>query len=154
MASIRQQAISAIIARIDASGKPANLVVGRSWGLIGDLINEPDTIAVVVKLGKEANDTKGGPRNFVADRTSFVILEIVCNAADGESWDQTADPIQSWIIRQLGDDRTLGGLVKFVDEKETVWVHEDPKNDKENGRVHWLWSVQHYTKGNDQEAKP
>lgn len=143
-----------MVARIDAPGKPANIVVGRSWALVGDLVNEADSVAVVVKPGKEANDTKGGPRNFVADRTAFILIEIACNAAEGESWDQTADPIQSWIIGQLTVDRTLGGLVKFVDEKEIVWVDGETKNDRENGRVHWLWSVQHYTKGNDQEAKP
>lgn len=129
-----------MVALIGAPGKPANLAVARSWALVGDLVNDPDAVAVVVKPGKEANDTKGGPRNFIADRTTFIVVEIACNAAAGESWDQTADSVQSWIVRQLTADRTLGGLVKFVDEKEIVWTDGDVKNDKESGRVHWLWS--------------
>lgn len=143
-----------MVALIDAPAKPTNFVVGRSWALLGDLVNEPDIISAIVKPGKEATETVGGPRNFIADRTFFVVVEIVCNAADGESWDQTLDPIQSWIITQLNTDKTLGGLVKRIDEKETVWTDGDVKNERENGKVHMLFSVQHYTKANNQEAKP
>lgn len=155
MASLLQQAIAAMVTKLDAAGKPANVVVARSRALVGDLANDPDTIGIVVKPGKEVVTTHGTrPDARIAERVSMVMTEISVAAADGESWDQTADPVKSWIVSQLLADPTLGGMVKNVEEKESIWEDAEIRGEREAGRFHTLWAVHHYTKANNQEAKP
>lgn len=155
MASTLQAILAKIVELINAPGKPSNLIVSRSWALVGDLANEPDKICVVVRPGKATNETKGGPRNYICERETFVMIQIGGSAATGESFDQTLDPACCWVTKQLATDPTLGGIARFTRDVETVWTNEQTEhNTRDNGKVHWLWAVQHLNKANDQESRP
>ena len=149
MSSIRQQILTKILERINAAGKPSSIVAGRAKGLLGDLVNNPDKVLVTVKPAKEEIDSNGGQSSYAAERAFYVLIEVECAAAPGETPDQTADPVHSWIVQQLTADGTLGGLAKAVREKEIVWTTEEANDFY--GRSHWLWIIDHATMWNDQE---
>jgi len=156
MSSIRQQVISAIVTALESGAdKPANVVVGRSYRFMGDLSRKPTTISVVVKPGKESV-VNHGTRAVVADRTTFIVTEISGAAADGESWDETLDAAGCYVVKTMAESPSLGGLVKSIEERESVW-EEAEKNERETlekGKHHILWAVQFYTKANNQESRP
>lgn len=155
MSSILQQAIAAIATKLDAPGKPDGIIVARSRRFVGDLANDPDVFGIVVKPGKEAVTTHGTrPNDRIAERVSMVLTEVNVAAGDNESWDQSADAVKCWIVSQVMADPTLAGLVKNIEEKESVWEDVDSRAVREAGRLHTLWAIQHYTKANNQEAKP
>lgn len=149
MSSVRQQIMTKILEQINAPGKPSNMVAGRAKGLLGDLVNKPETVIVTVKPAKEEINSSGGQSSYAAERDFYVLIEIECAAAAGETPDQTADPIHSWIVKQLTANGALGPLSHAIREKEIVWTTEE--GDDFYGRSHWLWIIEHATVWNDQE---
>lgn len=151
MSSVRQQILSAVAALIDAPGKPAGLLVGRSWKRVGDLVNEASQVAVVVRPGKEGIETKGDTRTRIADKNCAVLIEVGAAASPSECPDEAMDPAMNWITAQLTKDVTLGGLAKDVREVTVDWNLQD--GDASYGRVHWIWNIRYCTDARNPEVK-
>lgn len=161
MSSLQQRILAAMTARIDQDQivvdgnvihKPTGLVVGRSWNTVADLVNNPGEIGCVLSPGENVPVTSGGPRVFAVEHTFTVLIELEGAAAEGETPDQTLDPIMSWIVMALLPDRNLGNLAKSIVEGKASWMRQEGNHSY--GKVHWLWTVAYYTKGNNREAMP
>lgn len=117
MASERDGILAAIVAAIDAAGKPAGLVVDRfrvrprdpsAGGAVG-VYFAGETVALRAKAVAPA-----GP---AVTRTMKVRAAIQMLAATDPA-DVALDPLYVWVVRQVLSDPTVLALVREIAERE------------------------------------
>ena len=166
--SVLEQILEAIRTRIDASGKPAGVVVSRGFTVTTDLTgNDGNSLPIGISIMPAQEATffgsqhlrapdlpLGSNHNFpITMRAAMVAINIRGVAASGESPDQTLDPVVSWVVAQMvGPDRTLGGLAVNVVEHQTVWTGQNGQD--EYGRVQLQFQVVYLTKSTTRDSRP
>lgn len=120
MASKRETIIQATISALEATGKPAGLLVHRFPTRSLDSDDLP-AIAVFPLTDPAGEVTHDGHR----DHALTLGLELRAQASSGQSPDQALDPLYVWAVRALFADATLGGLTTALWEGSTEWSAEE-----------------------------
>ena len=117
MSSIRDQILTAVVAKLNGAGKPAGVNVRRfSLAKI-----EPSQLPMIEAYpGSDVvKDTSKGRQSLM--RTLGLILDVY---AMGDPVDQALDEAVCWITTALQADQSLGGLVMDVRERSAEWDAE------------------------------
>lgn len=110
MSSRRAAILDAVVARLDAVGKPAGVVVERfTTG------QSPANRRIVVYwLGEDLERSHQSTFGPVQVRHLVVRVQFDSKPAEGQPTDQATDDLEVWATRQLLADPQLGGLVLDV----------------------------------------
>ena len=117
MSSIRDQIITAVLAKLNGAGKPAGVNVRRfSLAKI-----EPSQLPMIEAYpGTDVvKDQSKGRQSLI--RTLGLILDVY---GMGDPVDQSLDEAICWITEALQADQSLGGLTLEVREKSAEWDAE------------------------------
>ena len=117
--SRRERILLAIIATLDAAGKPAGLLVHRSRTRP---IEKDELPAMVAYLLAETAKRKGGEWGPVYQHAMRVRVE--CRQA-GAPPDRELDPLATWAVKALVGNQTLGGEATSVEYVEAQWDAEE-----------------------------
>lgn len=118
MASIRMQALAAMVTALNGAGKPAAVTVHRQRALP----IERDTLPAVVLYVIE-EQAQGVPEAgfSLTARQCTVRAECRVSCATTEVPDDVLDPVVTWVVQALASDPQLGGLANFLTEQHTSW---------------------------------
>jgi len=110
--------IQAIVAALDAGGKPSGSTVNRSRRQAV----EPSELPMfsVYPMAEETKLARENRLSGVADRTLSV--RIRCRAA---GTDEQLDPLRQWVVAAMHTDPSLGGLAINTVEQSADWAAAD-----------------------------
>jgi len=107
--------IQAIVAALDAGGKPSGSTVNRSRRQSVEPAELP--MFSVYPIREETKLAHENRRSGIADRTLSV--RIRCRAAGA---DAALDPLRQWVVAAMHADLSLGGLAINVIEQSAEWA--------------------------------
>ncbi len=116
--TIREQIVKAIVAKLDAPGKPAATTVNRTRRRAVEPSELP--MISVYDVREEVESATESRRSLLADRTLRV--RVKCRAVGDDS---AVDPLYSWAVKALKTDQSLGGLAVGLTEESTDWDTDD-----------------------------
>lgn len=142
MASVRERIVDAVVAALNAPGKPAGLTVHRSRTRPIDKDRLP---AMVVYL---ATEDVGDHAAIAVMRTLRIRVE--CRVT-GDPPDTVLDEHVTWAVKALKADEKLGGLAVRINEVRTVW--DAAERDKVYAAAATEFEIEYATAYNDPEMQ-
>jgi len=115
MASVREQIIAYVVAKLGESGKPAGLTVHRFRTRPIDRDSLP--AQVVYPAGRDGGIAEAvSEYSGEGDVSRELTLRVESRVA-GDAPDTLIDPLYVWAVKQIMSDTTLGGLALGVREE-------------------------------------
>lgn len=150
MASRRTAMLDALVSRIGDAAKPAALVTVEKYRTRA-LPNTALAAAIVYPVRETVRRANDHPRSQVVGRTLTAAVEIRVRDEAGDPLDEVLDPVLAWVVQQVLQDDTLGGLASGVQERSTEWSAASAE--RPYGAAVIEFEVTYQTRANDPEAR-
>lgn len=149
--SIREQLLTAAVAALNDTGKPAGLTVHRHRTLPLEFDDLPATVLYLVDEQLPA-DAQQRVRRQVVRRTCTIALEHRVQLADeAQTIDQALDPLVSWGVQALVGSAAIAALKATVLEVGTKWRASD--DDASRGAATTFLTLEYFTAAADPTAR-
>jgi hypothetical protein len=147
MSTQRSKIIAAVVAALDAAGKPAGLSIATRTKAA---MEESDAPRMMVSRAKEQvfKAFPNQPRSPLADRHLTVHLDIWVNDAEPE---EALEPLFAWVTVAMQADPTFGGLAIETNEESTEWDTDESLSS--DGHASVDFTIRYPTKTADQEQR-
>lgn len=146
MASIREQIIDFVEAKLGEAGGPTGLRVHRSRHRPIDAADETLPAVVIYPIDEDVELA-----SHDRDVKRSLMLRFECRV-QGEPTDTQLDPILTWVVQQMFDVPKLGGLAIWVREQKTQWAGES--RERTLGAAAVDFEIAYETMQNDPEVQP
>lgn len=116
MSSVRERIVIAVVAQLNALGKPTNFTAVRERAYPVEKNRLP--VAIIYNEDDEPRSISEKVAAPLVERSLALSVEA---RAIGSPSDAALDPVIVWITKQFFVDEKLGGLATQVIEGRTVW---------------------------------
>jgi hypothetical protein len=149
MASIRSQIIDAVVAALNAPGKPSGLLVARRTKKAAETTQLPKLM--VSRVREEITRAVPSRKSPLVERKLTVRLDLWAEGTSEDGAEEAVEPLLIWATSVMEKDQSFGNLAMDTSETTIEWDAE--LEDLTLGHAWAEFTIRFITKTANQEVK-